>query len=534
MAMLLLLSSALYGAEKGSNFYATGSDALVYTYLIGDGLHSHTIALPDQHTNLLKLPIFYLQSLFPYHYTSYMIMSILLMLIAIAAWSYLVIKLFGNKYRVIILTLLAAVLFTSVVLNLSIVETTVRNIEFPIALWFIFIIHKILKGEKQTPKELTVTIIACALYGLMLAGDNYFEYAISLPLVLVILWYWLQSRIFTRQMRNAILLVVVMGLLSVIFREVLSKTGMIITYKSGPALTIVTLHNLAPSITTALTQLLDMQGANIFGATIGLKTLSLFMDFGILAVGTAGLLIILARANRDFRKAVKLSQRNTFIFVSVAVSFFVTFLVYIFSGQVVNTLSNGQVVSLGQYRYIAFLPFLVLIGFIWVLKTYYDRHKLVLGLVVVSAIIVLLFSYAPIKSSYTAAVAATQPNRSMINSIVADLRQDNVKEVLTGYWYSSPIRFWSNNTIGSTPIISCNSPFFYNVREDWYRPQGDKITALVIDRPDPIYWNCTNNSITSIYGTPSKIQVISGTTPGSNAYIWVYNYDIRDHLTPFI
>jgi hypothetical protein len=535
VSVILLFGTTLYGAVESGKYFSISSDAIVDPYLFANGLHRHTIVLPDQHTNILKLPLFYLEGNIPYHYLTLVTISSLLVVVSVVAWAYLLIYIFGKRYTILILALLSALMFSSALLNINLGETTVRNIEFPISLWFIIIINRVLMGLKRDRKANIFFGLGCILYCLVVAGDNYFEYAISLPILLVLIWYWVQSRTFSIQMFKASSLVVVTSLIAVLIKLLLIKTGIIVTFKSAiPPL--VTYNNLWPSITTAVNQFLGLQGASIFDTSATIHTFAIFVNFALIIVGIVGFILILRHANTHYRDHRRLTENNSFLFTTGAVSFFTVFWVYVLSGEVVQTLSNGQVVSLGQIRYIAFLPFLLLISVIWVIRNYYSNHRLLMALVIAVSFMEVATTYSTQKAFYADTIMATTPTKATLSTIVVDLHKDKVSEVVTGYWYGATVRFLSHDTIDFAPIDSCNIPFNFNVREDWYQPRNGEKTALIVDRsgPDASYWaGCSSQTLTALYGMPVKQQEVSDPTTQENLSIWVYNYDVRSRLQPY-
>lgn len=227
LASVLLLTVTVYSSYNASNIYSTNSDAIVASYLFGHGFTLHQVTLPLEHSNILKIPLFYIQGHLPYHFTSFMLVNIGLVLLTIGAWAFLLIRLFGRKYEIPILLLLTSLMFTSLSFNLNIVYTTVRNIEYPIALWFIFIIDRLLKELKNSRRQLVLAVIGSLLFGLVLAGDSLFYYAILLPILLVIIWYWIQSTRFTTGMVRAIGLVIATVTGASVTKLIASSSGLI-------------------------------------------------------------------------------------------------------------------------------------------------------------------------------------------------------------------------------------------------------------------------------------------------------------------
>jgi hypothetical protein len=531
-SVLLLLGTTAYGAKHTSNYYSNDADAVVEPYLFAAGPHRHDVVLPNQHTNILKFPLFYIEGHLPYHYASFFIFNCILCLITVGGWAYLLVKLFGKKYAIPILMLLSVLIFSSTMLNVEIGETTIRNIEFPIALWFILNLGQLLSGTRRNRRQLIVSAISYVLYAITVAGDAYFAYVVSAPILLVILWYWIQSRTFSKRMVQVALVVLGTEVGAVALKMLLVKSGFIVTYR--PMTTpIVSYDNLWPSISTAFEQFLNLQGAHIFGRQLGVRTLAYFINFIITALGLAGLVRIIKGANRDYRLRKDLGLNDNFVLSVVATCFFMAFIVYVLSNEVVQTLSSGEVVSLGQDRYIALMPFLLLVGIIWFIKNHYaNRRGLVVVLVVIS-LVEILTVIPSVRQDYSSLTPA--PTRPVIVSLDNDLKQDNVHEVLTGYWYGSVIRLWSDNTIGFAPIANCNAPFYFNVREAWYVPQGLTRTALVIDRtgPDSPSWACGDATLRQIYGTPKLQQQVVSPNTHEDLSIWVYDYDIRQRLQGF-
>jgi hypothetical protein len=535
LSIALLAVTTSYAAFHTSNYFSTDSDAMIATQQFSSGLRGHPVTLPGDHSNLLLIPLFYIQGHLPYNYTSFTLVNIGLVLATIGAWAFLLIKLFGRKYEIPILILLSSLVFTSVTFNLNIGYTTIRNIEYPIALWFVFIVNRLLKNLRYSRRQLVFAAIGSILFCLVLAGDSLFNYAILMPLLLVIAWYWVQSREFTLSMAKAVCLTIGVFIGAALVKVLLSASGVVILSSAVlGAHSILPYDYLLPSIGIAIRQLMELQGGFVFGQTVSLHNLAIFINFGVLAVGIIGLILILVKANHSYRDKKELTDNN-FILVTMAVSFFMIFFVYIFSGYVV-TLSNGQLVSLLATRYISFLPLISLIGFIWLIKNYYREHVALLFIIFTVVLVGIVTSYPNVRSAYKLDTQlAPTPSRTSVNNIISILKRNNVHEVLTDYWYGPPIRFWSRNSISFALQVGCNQPMPFSAREDWFTPQTNIKSALIIDRGGLFFtnWSCSDDQLRQIYGNPSKELEVAGITPGTHVDIWIYNYDVRQHLLPF-
>lgn len=538
MSVIILASVTVYSSYYASTYQSTNSDAIVAAYLFGDGFKLHQVVLPVIHSGILKIPLFYIQGHLPYHFTSFVLVNMGLVLLTVAAWAFLLIKLFGRKYELPIVILLATLMLTAIAFNINIAYATVRNIEYPIALWFIFIINRALKKGRQSHKELAATIVGSILFSAVLAGDSLFYYAIILPILLVIIWYWVQSNKLTTETLKSggIVALTILGASTI--KIIVIFSGLSIFNNLGTSnhtTKILNFNAFFPSAGIALDQLLKVQGANIFGISINSHNLFLFLNLAILVIGVIGLLLIIIKSSIKYRVQKTIENSNDFILTVLAMSFFMTFIIYIFSGQVA-TVNNGVVTDLHQLRYLTIMPLISIVGFIWVLKTYYSTHK---PLIYISFFLILIssfFALKPINSQYSAYVQNSEHFRASLIDISTILEQNHVKEALTGYWYGATLRFWSHNEINYVPKVGCNTPFNLNARDDWFTANNIAPTALVIDHsgPDAPFWVCSNKQLIDIYGQPSKIQTASGINPNTYVYLWIYNYDVRQKLLPIL
>lgn len=526
---LILLLVSCYSATKASHTYATNSDAIVDVFMFGDGLQRNQIVLPGQHANTLKFPLFIFQGMIPFTFTTFMLVNIVLILATIGLWTLLLTKLFGRKYLPLILLAFAALVFSSTEFSINLAETTIRNVEFPLALWFVFIINDVLRQKKFTTVGKWAAIAGCVLYSILLSGDSLFIYATSVPILIVLGVYWLQTRRLTRPMIKAGAIVAAVSVGAFAIKLFLNVSGLVITSKSAFSPTVVDAAAFFPSIVTAGSQVLKMQGAYIFGETIGPKTLALFINFALLFISFGGLMLMLAKANKRYRGEKSLTDDNTFIYATVGLSFLLTLGVYIFSGQVVQQLPGGQFADMGQIRYIAFLPLLLLVGFVWVIKEYYSKHRWLMVLLLVMFVVQIISVAPQIRTTYAANIASQRPSPDYLRVQTAYLKQQDVHHVITGYWDGSPLRFWSNSEIKFAPIAGCKFPFDINTRIDWYIPEENTKSALLVDRtgPDAPFWNCDDATLVQIYGEPASKQTFDFTE------IWVYNTDVRSSLPAY-
>ena len=526
-AMVLLLATTTYAGFHVSDAYSTDSNAIITTYQFGKGMQL-PVTLPGPHATLIVIPLLLIQGHLPYHYTSFTLLNVGLVLVTMIAWAFLLIKLFGRKYEIPILILLSSLVFTSVTFSLTLGYTTIRNIEYPIVLWFVLIVGRVLKNLRYSRRELVLAAIGSLLFVITLAGDSFFNYAILLPLLAVIAWYWVQSRKFTANMVKAVGLLAGVVIGAALLKFILGAAGIInFNYAFWGPNTIIPTSSLAPSMSVALKQVMDLQGGAIFGQVVNYHNLALFVNFGLLIVSVVSLVLILVKSSLSYRKKAGLDDDNNFVFVSMAVSYFVVFFIYALSGYAITTLANGQIISDQNTRYISFMPLISTIGLVWLVKNYYKDHKAFLSIVCVVLVLGIATSYSGVSTAYRSGTNQLElvPPRSSVDSVISTLRSNDVHEVLTDYWYGPVIRFWSNNSINLAQELGCNPSSLSATQPDQFvRRKGIK-TALIIDRGglNYAYWACSDPQLLQLYGTPSKELTVEGVTPSTPVEIWIYN-----------
>ena len=536
LSIVLLLLTTVYAAFNTSNYFSTNSDALIATHQFSHGVEGNTVALPGSHANILMMPILYVQGHLPYRYKSFTALNILLVLTTIIAWALLMVRLFGREYEIPILLLLSSLIFGSVTFNIGIGNTTFRNIAFPLSLWFIFIIRDLLKNETTSRKKFYWGLIGSALFCLLLAGDSFFIYSIVVPILLVIILHWFQSKKFTLGMRKAVALIFAVMICAKIIKWLLAVSRVIyFDYSFLGKPTVLPYEHFWPSIKVAFRQLIELQGGSIFGLQIGLGSLLAFINLLVLILGSVGLVLVLVRANKNYEAKENVTAKNNFIIITLAVSYFVILSEYVLSGYAVTVAADGQIIDFMNTRYLTLLPLIALAGFVWMLKQYYGQKRYVMMLCL--ALIIGIFAYYPtVSSAYKwQDQIKPAPSKTSINQIITYLTENKVRTVVTDFWYGPPIRFWSSNYISYAPQINCDKPIPFDSRQDWYVPQKGLRTALIIDRGGMNYgyWSCTDQDLIQIYGEPASRTELAGIGVGQVVKIWLYNYDVRERLQPF-
>jgi hypothetical protein len=522
LSIVLLLLTTAYAGLRANIAYSTDSNAIVSAQLF-DKSAKTPIVVPGPHSNLLVDPLFFIQGHLPYHYTSFTLGNVSLVLITMIAWAFLLIKLFGRKYEIPILLLLSSLILTSVMFSLSLGYTAIRNIQYPVALWFIMIVSDLLRSKrKYTRRQFWLAAIGSVLFSITLGGDSFFIYGLWVPLLAVIGWYWAQSQKFSRNMVKAVALLVAVFVGAVLMKAILSATNILdFNYAFQAQNSIIPTRSLGPSIGFALQQLLSLQGGNIFGQVLIMHNLATFVNFGLFLAGLVGLVMILVGANRSYRRKAGIADDNSFVFVTIAACYFAVFWIYVLSGYVITTLPNGQIISVENTRYISFMPLLGTVGVLWLLKNYYSKARALVAVLCAALVICMAVGFSGVNSTYKSGVQMElAPSRASIDQIIEIMRQNKVNTVLADYWYAPVLTFWSNNQFGLAAQPTCTPT---SQQAQFTHIKGAK-AALVIDRGGLNYafWPCTDQQLMKLYGAPAKKLEVQGVT-SNPVQIWIYN-----------
>jgi hypothetical protein len=381
-------------------------------------------------------------------------------------------------------------------------------------------------------------IVLGILFALTIAGDSFFLYTIVSSILLVVFLWWFTADKATKSKQQFGLVaayVLGCGVLAVIMREAVKVLG-IARYFTDPVFLphILPLNHLGPSISTAITQLLSLFDANIFGQKITPTHSLIFLNLLLLGIGIIGLVFILRdTAKVAERKALlgKLELPRVFTLAVTALAAFVMFGVYIVSDLVVVQSPTGVISTAHQERYLTMLPLLLIIGvayFVW--RNFEKRDLIMLGLPIIIALSILI-NVGSIKqsNSYDASLRINQI------AVARAAQSNHIHLLLSGYWYGATTRFWSDGSVMYASVGSCNVPDPpINNRLSWYKPNPAlHLSAILVVHQgiDLPYSSCPAQQLDAIYGKPVRIIPVNAPDEPD---LWVYNYDIRSKLAPLV
>lgn len=534
--IFLFLCTVAFVTLRSSVIFSTNSDALIATQQLSGNVAGNTIGLPAPHSNILMIPILFIQAHLDYNYKSFVLLNFLLMLLTFGGWIILLIRLFGRKYEIFIIVTVSALLFASVPLNLNMANTTFRNIAYPISLWFLMNIAKFFQRQNRLQSRISYieVFLSVCLFSLVLAGDSFFNYVIIIPLFIFFAWTWIYKRKITIGMAYALGAVIAPILIAQALKLLLATSNIIHydhTLHAPP--TILPFEHLGASVTVLFRQLLELQGAMIFGKAVVPSNVLPFANIVVFIFGCLGIVGIIKSTHANLANKTLPSERD-FTLSIIGISFFVVIFEYVLSGYAVIEI-DGNLVDYLNSRYITFLPLIIILGLVWFIKNIKTSERSLYFLSVAFVLAMILY-YPSVKSSYAYEDQNKRvPSRASINEISNILRNNQVKQVVTDFWYGPPLAFWTKGEISYAPQMFCNAPMSFDSRSDWFIPQENIKSALLIDRGglNYWYWQCSDSELIKIYGKPIKEILVDGVTTNEKVKIWIYNYDTRKRLQHF-
>jgi len=539
IGILLAISVAII-AYPSSALMAGNSDAMVDTYNFSLPFHKNDVILPAQHDNILKIPLFFTQSLFAYNYLSFTFVNLGLVAITFILWWLLLCKIFGNRYSLLCAVLLVLVAVASREFNNQIVYTTIRNIEYPLAFGYLLCLLKKLSGNCANRAPIFVFSFFAALVA---AGDNLMLYILVISSFAPVIFYIIQKRRLNKTALHVggLALGVIVG--GLIVRWLMSVLGLFIgdkTYLSGTHITKI--DDLLPSVHVAATQLLDLLGFQSFGANIVFRAPLIITMFVFCLMGILGLSLALFIYIKNSLKGISSDFTESAIGVAGLICLAI-FAIYVFSGTVVIRAASGHITSLNNDRYITFIPFLLAAGCSWLLYKLNEHQR---NIAIYACFVIIIVSAPMFLQQTHTLLRIANVNKRSYQGVAQLISSHHIPVTVGGYWYGASVRFWSNNHTTYAVVADCNRPSPLNTRRSFYTPNTSiHLSALVIDTsgPDtPFLGYCTEQDLLKIYGKPSYIMqapsiITKGyddvkNNPAKSVNIWVYNYDLRTKLVP--
>lgn len=522
----LLFFTSIAVGFLASDRLSTNSDAVIYPYLFRD-FFPDQILFSEQHSNLLKFPLFFLQSLLPYNYFTYTLVNLFLFTATVLGWLYMSAKIAGKNNTLKVSVIMSAFLILSPNFADNLIYSTVRNIEFPIIFWILYEITQYLTHDRQVPSSKLV--FAILVFCILIAGDFYYAFVVAAPIIflLLLLSFFTKKRNLYFITAGLLMICIVLSRIVQKFLDIIGLYDTNFNYlsASAPITNLKELFFSINSISHQLLLLLNIDSYSAGGLSIGLLT-----SVAVL-LGLSGFIAYILKHRRTL-----LSNSSKLLALFMVLTSVGSVAVYAVSGLSFAKDTTGGLIEIENLRYLMLVPltlfFIIPYGTTLLRKETYQHT----ALITLCGLLLIIGTFHSIRQQ-TAQFKTTKRQQSAYRDLGLQIQNQGTTNILAGYWTATMLKFWSSDNFTYAIVADCNLPSIDNARRDWYNASSSvKSTALIISMQGsdlPFLGYCPAERLHDIYGVPSTETHFSRPkTNLSDVNIWYYPYDVRTKLQP--
>ncbi len=504
-SVFLLILSAGYSVLQASASQLSVGDQYNLTYMVKDWHLGDTLNMLSQRTNLLKLPLLWLQGQLPYGIVSHNVINLALVITSLVGWSFMSYRLLKRKAAFIASNLIfSGLMLSSVNFAISVTMPAIRNIEYLLVFEFILLLARLLQEINWFKWTLAFLII-----GLLVASDYLYLYTLSVAAVVGILYNYYLNKL---PKRRTILLIGCIGggsLSGLVLIQLLNLTG--VFNLIGVPRTFISYTDFWPQTQNSLQHILVLFGGDFFGKPTTASSIAY-----IIGAAFAGLAIF----------SIFKMRYKGYVYITTSIFALLVLLAYLLSSQAVSSFAN--------IRYISVIPF---VGTLAVLANIRKNSILLyISCVVFIAGIAMIPTN---RADYRSRKQLSNNFVSLDNKVIEYMTSNHIHVGLGTYAYSAPTWFYTHKKVDVFTIKPCNGRDLPLSNSRWYKPSENNLyTALIIDRAYSAsdtwetWAGCSNQVLERIYGNPALKKVV-GVRDGSDVEVWIYHYDIRSKLITF-
>jgi hypothetical protein len=515
-SVALLLAVTGYVGAGATKWQATTSDQFVSTYNYADISHGEPL-FASEHTNVIKAPVLWLQGRLNYNYTSLVAVNVGFMALSLLLWLYMLRRLFGPGSVAVGALAFSAILLNSTTFVINIAMTTIRHIEYPLALLFILWLSDLIK----TPRRYLIPSVGLSVYlGLLIFNDRFFLYTLVPAGLCVAAYYAAKNKVPAKATVITVGVLIsgsVLGLALPILFTHLGIIGIVPGYtNTGYFLSYEVILN---ALLIAIKQTLDLFGGFFFGQQIRLANASLVLCSLMFLFAVTGAVIIKNKIVSRTHSTKELVYWY-FIFIIVFV-----YLAYIVPG----------LISESNARYLTFLVYIGVAFITWLVLLLANRFRWVY---IVSCLFLFFLSVLALPRAHATYVSNSMPVNALsqeAEKLPAILNDHNVSVVGSSGGYQA-LRFWSHQKVKQVFEVfgDCKTYKPWSNNKSWLEPSSQAKTAFLVDahEHETSLSRCKDDQVVSVYGQPEEIIKVTNKVYnfGAPVYLYIYNYDIRTRL----
>ena len=511
---------ALFAAYFSAKWLIINADATSGVYLWKDGFAWGDILIADWHTNLLKLPLSFLQAHMPFTLTTFVIVNAALLFFMMFGWAMASTLTLGRKYFVPMTLVLSFLLAGSAVLPTESAFTTIRNIEYPLYFLLVILFWRLYK-RLQAVQQLSSMRLPVALYivimGLLQASDPFFVYA-TIPPTLVVLYMLGKTHGFKKpQLISSLVLLIAPFILAKLLVFTIFKTGAFKYYGETMNPTLYGFNELPGTLWSGIHDLILLFNGDFFGNPLSIQYADQIIMFVFCIAALYGYYI----AWKHIRITIAKNPPLATLVIATGLLFTLYISFTAFDHQIRFLVLMGLTMCT---TLIAWLSDSARVRAV-LRKPLVRSHGLYLAAAAIVLMLALAYNGLRLSNFY-----GLVRQKSNIVTINAYLEAKGVNTVVAGHSYGSTLSFWTNGNLQYIPVLYCNQNLPFLTRESWYQPTSDtsKNIALIVDKDgrDANSWNCNHKQIRKYYGKPLSRKAFQGI---DNKTVEVYIYP-KDRL----
>ncbi len=533
-AIVLLTASTALWSYLGARLQESNADQLVNAYLF-QGNSFGSAVLPDQHTFLIKWPLFYAAKLMGYSSFTFIVLT---MAVSLATVGLLLFVLSRIERRPLVLGTICLMLASTLllvpaqpyaggILPVNMAMITTRNLEY---IWYIGSLWFIARSTRVRNRHF---VIGSLLLALLIASDKLFLSVSIAGATLALVAFALRQRwtmvsLAVRWLMASVLASIGALLLLAVLTHA-SAVRLLAQNAVGPYALIGSLKDTVLGVVYAVGGLFTNFGANPAYDTLTLKHIpaqaghnlasiagpAYVVNLFILLLALFAGVILLLRSLSLRRKrapavedtATRLSVMLLWATVAVAGLFVATKHYYVVDARYLTLGFFGLFVGLATW---------------WRSKREKPELLLPIAALVTISIICGAIAAHSINSGQQAALQPLQQRNSLVAKTLANHRVD----VLVGdYWRVIPEKFVSGNRQTVLPLDDCTTPRSVLTSRAWQPDLKHHSFAYLLTLKGSLtnYPSCNLQEVIKTYGAPNSSALISGTLADPNELLLFYD-----------
>lgn len=508
----ILAVTTVYWSVLSSRVQEGNADQFSDAFLFDGWSSFHGALFPGAHTFLMKWPVFALMGLYGYHTFVFLIVTVLMVLVTVAALACLLYKierrplLFGTLCLLlsVVLLLTPAQPYPGALLPVNMAMTTTRNVEYALFVWALYVVVAVKSIRRYW------FWVAGACFALLIASDKLFTALLCGGGIVLFAASGLamhRRREVTLGVRMMLLVLVAAGLANLVLISLGHSgiTHILSEEATSPYPLVTSPKQIVVGLIYAAAGLGTVMGANPVHSTVVVQALPKdlvrsLMRPEIVAYAFDGCVLCagwFAAIKVSISKKVDMVSRLTTALMGATLAAVGVFV-----------LTDHYYPVDARYLYIElFMVFVALAAYI---RTWQPRIRWTMAIAVISLVCIPL-AMLQAWHEYGLSLAATAGERKVMTTVADIVSRDHISRLIGDYWKVMPVKARTTNAVTVVPTDSCDTAHGSLTSTAWTKLPRSTPTAAFVTRDKPeaeTFDGCSLAKIATMYGTPSQRLVL--------------------------